>query len=317
MSVSFVIPVYNEEESLEELNAGIASVMGERGWEYEILFVDDGSTDSSAQKLRELYTHHRATVRAVFFRRNFGKAAGLREGIARARGDIIVTMDGDLQDDPGCVPDMVNLIEEGWDVVSGWKKTRHDPISKTLPSKLFNAVTSLASGVKLHDFNCGLKAYRAEVAKELDIYGERHRYLPVLAHWNGAKVTEMVVTHHPRKYGSTKYGISRFWRGFFDLLTLIFLRKYLRSPLYFFGILGVLFCLLGGGILGYFGVKWLITFRMHIRPLLLFAVGSIIMGIQFVSIGLIGEMITSMYPHRKEVRIHEELGTTLQRDTQP
>jgi glycosyltransferase involved in cell wall biosynthesis len=310
MNMSFVIPLYNEEESLEELTARINDTMQAHGGSYEILYVNDGSTDGSMDVLRRLQRQDPERLRVISFRRNYGKSAGLREGIARARGEIIATMDADLQDDPCCVPDMAAMLDQGWDMVSGWKKKRHDPITKTLPSKLFNGVTGMVTGLRLHDFNCGLKVYKASVAKELEIYGERHRYLPVLAHWNGARVTETEVTHHARKYGVTKYGVNRFWRGFFDLLTLVFLRKYLRSPLYFFGILGVLFCLVGGGILGYFGIQWLITMRMHIRPLILFAVGSVIMGIQFFSIGLIGEMITNISAQRYSVTISEEIDTT-------
>ena len=181
-------------------------------------------------------------------------------------------------------------------MVSGWKKKRYDPITKTLPSKLWNLATSLVAGVKLHDFNCGFKAYRAEAAKSLEIYGERHRYLPVLAAWNGYRVTEMVVPHHPRKFGKSKYGFGRGLKGIFDLLTLLFLRKYMRNPLHFFGLVGVLLALLGSLVLAYFGVEWIVTRQMHIRPLVLLSMGAIIMGIQFISIGLIGEMITHSAP---------------------
>ncbi|MFW5775440.1 MAG: glycosyltransferase, partial [Chitinivibrionales bacterium] len=197
------------------------------------------------------------------------------------------------------IQSMLEKLDEGWDLVSGWKKQRHDPVlSKNSPSKLFNAVVSAMSGVHLHDFNCGFKAYRRGTAKSLDIYGERHRFLPALAHWDRWRVTEIPVPHHPRKYGKTKYGISRFFNGLLDLITLLFLRRYLTNPLHFFGLLGLLFFFIGAIVLGYFGVNWAITGQMHIRPLTLLSVGSIIVGIQFISIGLIGEMITNANPNR-------------------
>jgi len=219
-------------------------------------------------------------------------------------------MDADLQDDPVAIPEMVRLIEQdGFDLVSGWKKKRHDPVlSKNLPSKLFNATVSATSGVTLHDFNCGFKAYRSAAAKSLEIYGERHRFLPALAHWNGWKVTETAVPHHPRKFGKTKYGINRFVNGLFDLVTLLFLRKYMKNPMHFFGLIGLFMGLLGTSILAYFGVEWIVTREMHIRPLLLLAVGALIMGIQFVSIGLIGELITSMGHKGREYQVREVMG---------
>jgi hypothetical protein len=205
-------------------------------------------------------------------------------------------MDADLQDDPAAIPQLLDKIGEGWDLVSGWKKKRFDPLSKTIPSKLFNVVTSWVSGVRLHDFNCGLKAYRADVAKSLKIYGERHRFLPALAHWDNYRVTEIPVTHHPRKYGRSKFGPSRFVHGLFDLVTLLFLKRYVKNPLHFFGMFGLLFGLVGSIVLSYFGVQWFVTRELHVRPLMLFAVGAIIMGIQFISLGLLGEMITNATP---------------------
>jgi glycosyltransferase involved in cell wall biosynthesis len=291
--ISVVIPLYNEHESLSELMRAIAKVMEEHNLDYNVLFIDDGSTDNSFDICKELHNEYPGKVLASRFNRNYGKAAGLSVGISKADGDIIVTMDADLQDDPEAIPDMLKLIDEGWDVVSGWKKKRRDPITKTIPSKFFNFITSRMSGLKLHDFNCGFKAYRADAAKSLEIYGERHRYLPALAHWNGYKVTEIPVPHHPRKYGKTKYGLWRFFAGFFDLLTLLFLRRYMKNPLHFFGLIGIFFCLLGSAVLTYFGVQWIITGAMRIRPLVLLSLGAIIMGIQFFSIGLVGEMITN------------------------
>ncbi len=307
MKLSIVIPLYNEEESLPFLLKAIDNVSNEHNLCYEVIFIDDGSTDNSFKVCHKLYAEYPGKVQIYSFGRNYGKAAALSVGISKASGDIIITMDADLQDDPKAIPEMIKLIEQGWDVVSGWKKKRYDPITKTLPSKFFNLITSTMSGLKIHDFNCGFKAYRESAAKSLEIYGERHRYLPALAHWNGCKVTEIPVPHHPRKYGKTKYAFWRFFAGPFDLLTLLFLKKYMKNPLHFFGLLGISFCLLGSGILTYFGIQWILTGSMHIRPLVLLSMGAIIMGIQFFSIGLIGEMIANTqskntYIIRREIK---------------
>lgn len=309
LDVSIVVPLFNEKENLPPLVAAIESALGATEICYEIVFVDDGSTDGSFDILKTIHQEHPDRIRVYRFGRNFGKAAALSVGIAKARGRYVITMDADLQDDPVAIPEMLRLLDQGHDVVSGWKKRRHDPLSKTIPSKFFNFVTSNMSGLKLHDFNCGFKAYRASAAKSLEIYGERHRYLPVLAHWNGYRVTEMVVPHHPRRFGKSKYGLSRLWKGAFDLLTLLFLRNYLRNPLHFFGLLGLFFGLAGSAVLAYFGVQWIITGQMRIRPLVLLSMGAIIMGIQFISIGLLGEMITHSSP-REEYQIREFLDMT-------
>ncbi|MBD3345788.1 MAG: glycosyltransferase [Chitinivibrionales bacterium] len=302
MKLSIVVPLYNEEDSLVHLTQAIEQAINPLGYEYEVIFVDDGSTDRSLEICKELHDKYPGTLKVLSFNRNYGKSAALSVGIDKAEGDVIVTMDADLQDDPSAIPEMLNKLDEGYDVVSGWKKKRHDPLSKTLPSKFYNSLTALFSGVKIHDFNCGFKAYRAPAAKSLEIYGDRHRYLPVLAHWDGFRVTEMVVTHHRRKYGKSKFGLGRA-TGMFDLLTLLFLRKYMRKPLHFFGLLGVLFGLAGAAVLSYFGVQWIITGAMRVRPLVILSLGAIIMGIQFVSIGLIGEMITHSVPkHRYSIR---------------
>jgi glycosyltransferase involved in cell wall biosynthesis len=306
MKLSVVVPLLNENDSLAPLMDSIDASLSSAGIEYEVFFVDDGSSDASYATIGTLHRRYGAKVRAIRFSRNYGKAAALAVGIESASGDIIVTMDADLQDDPAAIPDMVALIDKGYDVVSGWKKKRYDPLTKTLPSKLWNFATSLVAGVKLHDFNCGFKAYRAAAAKSLEIYGERHRYLPVLAAWNGYKITEMVVPHHPRKFGKSKYGFGRGFKGIFDLLTLLFLRKYMKNPLHFFGLLGLIFAALGGVVLAYFGVEWIVVRQMHIRPLMLLSMGAIIMGIQFMSIGLIGEMITHAAP-RNTYQIKETL----------
>jgi hypothetical protein len=203
---------------------------------------------------------------------------------------------------------MTAKLDEGWDVVSGWKKVRHDPLGKTFPSKVWNAMTSIVSGLKLHDFNCGFKAYKSDAAKGLDIYGDRHRYLPALAHWDGFRVTEIPVPHHARKFGKSKYGTWRMFNGAMDMITLLFLKKYLKSPMHFFGILGMLMMAVGMGILGYFGVIWVMEGAMRIRPLTLLAVGSMVMGVQFISIGLIGEMITNSLQSRRQYTVKETLG---------
>ena len=296
MKLSVVVPLLNENESLTPLMEAIDASLSRAGIAYEAVFVDDGSTDGSFATLAALAGRYPGRVHAVRFARNYGKAAALSVGIERAQGDVIVTMDADLQDDPAAIPEMAATLDKGYDVVSGWKKKRYDPLTKTLPSKLWNLATSLVAGVRLHDFNCGFKAYRAAAAKSLEIYGERHRYLPVLAAWNGYRVTELVVPHHPRKFGKSKYGFGRGLKGIFDLLTLLFLRKYMKNPLHFFGLVGLIFALLGTAVLAYFGVEWIITREMHIRPLVLLSLGAIIMGIQFMSIGLIGEMITHASP---------------------
>lgn len=306
MKLSIVIPLLNEKESLVPLYQAIEKAVGDAGMSHEIVFVDDGSSDGSFETLKDLHEKNPGIVRVFRFNRNYGKSAALSVGIDKARGDIIVTMDADLQDDPSAIPAMAAKIDEGFDLVSGWKKKRHDPLTFTLPSKLWNAVTSVIAGVKLHDFNCGFKAYRAMVAKSLDIYGERHRYLPALAHWDGYKVTEMAVTHHARQFGKSKYGFSKFYKGIFDLLTILFLRKYMKNPMHFFGMLGILFAGAGGAILVYFGIEWFITNQMHLRPLVLLAIGAIIMGIQFISIGLIGEMLTN-FTNRDTYTIRDTL----------
>jgi glycosyltransferase involved in cell wall biosynthesis len=296
MRLSIVIPLLNEKESLPPLMKAIDDAVTPLKSGYEVIFIDDGSTDGSFDVLKQLYTEYTGRVKVYRFNRNYGKSAALSVGFEKAVGDVIITMDADLQDDPTAIPDMLKKLDEGWDLVSGWKKIRRDPLEKRLPSKLFNAVVSMMSGVKLHDFNCGFKAYRADVAKSLDVYGDRHRFLPALAHWNQSRVTEMPVPHHPRTFGKSKFGISRYYKGLLDLVTLIFLRKYLKNPLHFFGLLGLLFMGLGAAVLAYFGVEWIATGQMHIRPLTVLSLGAIIVGIQFVSIGLLGEMITNAAP---------------------
>lgn len=294
--ISIVIPLHNEKESLPLLAKSIAEILESSEFTYEVIFVDDGSTDGSFDKLRELRDTYGNHLRLFRFCRNYGKSAALSVGIKKAEGDVIVTMDADLQDDPVAIPEMVKKLDEGWDLVSGWKKKRYDPVTFTLPSKLWNLVTSMLSGIRLHDFNCGFKAYRAETAKSLDIYGDRHRYLPALAHWDGFRITEIPVPHHARKYGKSNYGFGKFFNGMMDMLTLLFLRKYLKNPLHFFGLFGFLLIIVGSLILGFFGVQWAITGQMHIRPLVLLSLGAVIMGIQFLSFGFLAEMLTHIAP---------------------
>ena len=299
MDISIVIPLYNEEESLKELFYSIKQVMAENEFSYEVIFIDDGSGDDSLDVITKIAADE-PNVKAISFARNYGKSAALNVGFSAAAGDYIVTMDADLQDDPSAIGDFVKKIKEGFDLVSGWKKVRQDPVfTKNIPSKVFNGVVSFMSGLKLHDFNCGFKIYRKETAKSLEIYGERHRFLPVLAFWNGYKIGEIPVPHRKRIYGKSKFGMNRFFNGAFDLATLLFLEKYMRNPLHFFGMISFAPIVLGAGILAYFGFVWAMTFVLHIRPLLLLGVASLIVGIQIFSIGLIGEMITNLNREKK------------------
>ncbi|MFB0517156.1 MAG: glycosyltransferase family 2 protein, partial [Candidatus Neomarinimicrobiota bacterium] len=243
MNTSTVVPLYNEKDSLRPLHQEITGALPARG-EHEIVYIDDGSTDGSGAVLREIADED-ARVRVITFYRNFGKAAALAAGFEIATGEVIVTLDADLQDDPAEVPEMLALLEQGWDMVSGWKKVRHDPLSRRLPSRLFNSVVRLMTGVPVHDSNCGLKVYRAEVAKSVELYGGLHRYIPALAKYKGFKVTEKVVRHRPRQYGKTKYGLTRYLHGLLDLFTVLFIGRYFQRPLHFFGLVGLLLSLAG------------------------------------------------------------------------
>lgn len=294
IKISLVIPLYNEQESLVELHQKITDIMQEMRHEYEIVFIDDGSTDRSAFIIEDLCAKDRH-VKLIQFFRNYGKSAALAAGFAAVKGEFVVTMDADLQDDPSEIPQMLAKLEEGFDLVSGWKKKRYDPLSKRFASKIYNFFTSMVSGIRLHDFNCGFKMYRHQVVKTMSVYGELHRYLPVIAHRNGFRVTEIPVRHHARKYGSSKYGISRYMRGAFDLLTITFLTRYKMRPLHLFGILGLLSFFAGTIISIYLAYERLFLGRyLSNRPLLFLGVLLIIVGVQFLSLGLLGEMITSL-----------------------
>lgn len=306
--ISVVIPLLNEEESLPELALALEAELNKIApKKFEVLFIDDGSTDTSFEVIKQIRDRNRA-FKCIRFRRNYGKSAALAVGFANARGKVVITMDADLQDDPNEISNLVAKLKEGYDLVSGWKKKRYDPISKTIPSKLFNFVTSLTSGIKLHDFNCGLKAYRREVTKTLQVYGEMHRYLPALAHWEGFKVTEIPVLHHKRRYGKSKFGMSRFFKGFLDLLTIMFTTRFLKRPLHFFGTLGIFLGLTGFGIDLYLVIEWFMGLTaLSNRPLALFGIAMIIVGVQSVSIGLIGEMIVKNNNEKINYSIKDKL----------
>jgi len=293
-SLSVVIPVYNEADSLPELLSALTpEIEGCRDLgidSYDIWFVSDGCTDRSEEIIKE-YIASDARVRLISLRRNFGKAAALQAGFKYAEGDIVVTMDSDLQDDPKEIRNMIIKLEEGYDMVSGWKVTRQDPAEKTIPSKLFNKVTAKASGLDLHDFNSGFKAYRKEVIKSIDLYGELHRYIPILADRKGFRIAEIPITNHKRKYGKSKYGAERYLRGLFDSLTTSFLSKFYSRPMHFFGRLGLIMLFIGIVICVYLAVIWFMGNAIGDRPLLILGILFIILGVQSISTGFIGDLI--------------------------
>ncbi len=296
-SISLIVPLYNEQDSLPELYRELVGATERLSERCEYIFVDDGSQDDSFAVLRGLQRRDRR-VKIVRFRRNFGKSAALSAGFRFAGGEIIVTLDADLQDQPSQIERLLKRLEEGCDLVSGWKRKRRDPLTKRVPSRVFNFVTSALTGVPLHDINCGLKAYRREVIEEIKVYGEMHRFIPVLASYRGFRVAEVEVEHRPRRFGKSKFGASRFAGGFFDLLTVIMLARYNSKPLHIFGILGVVLLALGVGIEGYLSYGWLNGKYIEDRPLFMLGILMLIVGVQFIFFGLLAELIA--YSSRRE-----------------
>jgi glycosyltransferase involved in cell wall biosynthesis len=309
-AISAVIPAWNEAESLPELQAELATALDRLGRPWEVLYIDDGSRDGTDAVIQRLAAAD-PRVRGVSFRSNCGKAAALATGFRLARGAWVVTLDADLQDDPAELPHLIAALEGGLDLVSGWKQERQDPLSKTLPSKLFNLVTSIVVGLRLHDFNCGFKLYRREVTEALQIYGELHRFVPALAHWAGFRVGEVPVRHRPRRHGRSKFGASRFVNGFLDLLSAAFISTSALKPLHFFGRIGLLFLMVGAGLGIWFVVQWIGGTPMRARPLMLLGGWLALTGVQFIVMGLLGEMIAHMrahadYPVRRSYNLDEQ-----------
>lgn len=315
MDVSVVIPVYNEEESLPELERWLVKVCTGSNLSYEIIFVDDGSSDSSWNIIRELSDNNKA-VRGIRFRRNYGKAAALHSGFAEAAGDVVITMDSDLQDSPDEIPALVRMIkEDNYDLVSGWKKKRYDPFIKRCTSRVYNRTARMFSGIKLHDFNCGLKAYRNEVVKGIEVYGEMHRYIPMLASKAGfSRIGEKVVEHRARKYGSSKYGLDRFIKGYLDLVTIGFITRFGKSPMHLFGSLGSLMFLMGFVMAGYLGIRKLVALHNNLRvplvtdsPYFYIALTAMIIGSVLFLTGFLGELINRNSSERNNYLIKDKV----------
>ena len=295
MDISVVIPLYNEDESLRELNDWILRIMKSNHFSFEIIYVDDGSGDKSWDVIEALSAENE-NIKGIRFLRNYGKSAALNEGFKMTSGDVVITMDADLQDSPDEIPDLFRMVkEEGYDMVSGWKRKRYDPITKTVPSRFFNYTTRVLSGIKLHDFNCGLKSYRSDVVKAIEVYGEMHRYIPVIAKWAGfRKIGEKEVQHRKRKYGVTKFGIDRFIKGYLDLLSITFTSRFIQSPMHFFGALGSFLFFIGFVIAGYLAYAkiFMEAYKMTERPLFYFGLLAMILGTQLFLAGFLGEMIS-------------------------
>jgi len=304
--ISVVVPVYNEERSVALLYDELRSALEPLQASWETIFVDDGSSDGTFGALTRLHNAER-NVRVIRLRRNFGKAAALVAGFDQARGETVVTIDGDLQDDPAEIPRLLAKLDEGFDLVSGWKAHRRDPLSRRVLSRIFNRVTSLFSGVRMHDLNCGLKAYRADVVHGLRLYGELHRFIPVLAHYRGFRIAELPVNHRPREHGRSRYGVERYVRGFLDLLTVSFIGRYRHRPLHLFGGLGLMLGFIGSAVLVYLTVLKALGHAIGHRPLLMLGVLLVVIGMQFFSLGLISEMITSHHEERAQERERAEL----------
>ncbi len=311
VDISVIVPLYNEEESLPELMEWIDRVMREQAYRYEVIMVDDGSSDRSWQVIRELASKF-PQLKGIKFRRNYGKSAALNEGFRHARGKVVITMDADLQDSPDEIPGLYRMIvEEGYDLVSGWKKKRHDPLSKTIPSRFFNKVTQLMSGIKLHDFNCGLKAYRSEVVKAIEVYGEMHRYIPVISKKAGfGRIGEKVVEHRARKYGNTKFGLERFLNGFLDLLSISFISRFGKRPMHFFGAMGTLTFFVGFVILLYLVIlKYLQNETgMTERPVFYLGLLTVVIGTQLFLTGFVAELVSRSAADKDRYLIEERIG---------
>ncbi len=310
MDLSVIIPLLNEEESLPELYAWIERVARAEGYTFEVIFIDDGSTDSSWQVISDLAAKH-SPVKAIKFRRNYGKSAALNEGFQAALGNVVITMDADLQDSPDEIPELYRMIlEEGYDIVSGWKKKRYDPLSKTIPTKLYNGATRLVTGIQLHDMNCGLKSYRKEVVKNIEVYGEMHRYIPAIAKWEGfTKIAEKPVQHQARKYGVTKFGLERFINGMLDLMTITFIGKFGKRPMHLFGYLGLAMFAIGFLISLYLAFAKVIysQYGMTQRPLFFLGILCIIVGSQFFLAGFIGELISRNAVDRNKYQVEKRI----------
>ncbi len=303
--ICIVVPLYNEEEALNPLANEIRKALKKVGISYQVLFVDDGSTDNSLNIIKEICRTDKR-FKYISFRKNYGKSAALQMGFKNASGDAVITMDADLQDDPNEIQNLLVKLDEGFDVVSGWKKKRHDPFIKKISSRFFNFITRIFSGIKIHDFNCGLKAYKIEVVKNIRVYGELHRYMPVLAKWQGFTISEVIVNHHPRRYGKTKFGISRFFKGFVDLITVIFATRYIKRPMHFFGFFGAFAFLIGIIVNGYLTLEWISGKSLSNRPMLFLGMLLIIVGVQFFSVGFLGEMLVHNFTDEREYVLKDD-----------
>lgn len=311
MNLSVVVPVFNEIESLTPLAEWIVRVMDEHQFSYEIIFVDDGSRDGSWKVIQGLRKSN-FRIKGIKFQRNYGKSAALNTGFRQAKGEVVITMDADLQDSPDEIPDLYRMIkEDGYDLVSGWKKKRNDPINKTIPSKFFNGATGLVTGIKLHDFNCGLKAYNIEVIKSIEVYGEMHRYIPVIAKWAGFQnIGEKVVTHYPRKFGKTKFGIERYVNGFLDLLSITFVGRFGKRPMHFFGFWGTMVFFVGFVIAAYltYAKFFMAGYKMTERPLFYFGLLAMVVGVQLFLAGFLGELVSRSAHDKNEYLIAKTIG---------